>query len=823
MKMIKSRNFFQKIIIIIIFLILCNFIFPIYSNAFGGGTLLNPVRELVLGLGDGAICVAQGFMLPGSPIAIDKKSVLEIMYEAALKNGAENDLLTNFYSGGAHVFSWMTEHIPGFSLLTGAGTEIAEWIQGGDNFDGNAYDQKVVPLIMLSPANIFSNAIPAFDVNFINPTVWYRGGEGRWYYYVNEKGHFQVGYNYIPADEPQDEQEKFKDNTAYQLRDTIATWYKALRNIAIVGLLSVLVYVAIRIIMSSTAGETAKYKSMLYDWLVAMCILFFMHYMMAFLLKAAEMATEMFTSDAVVSTLNNTENDQGIKVESDVFMNESRYNAEELEDNGSGDNDLKKFGYAIIYLVLIFYTFMFVWKYLKRFIYLAFLTMISPLVALTYPIDKIRDGNAQAFSMWFKEYVFNVLIQPVHLLIYTILVTSAKSFAETNLIYTIVAIGFLMEAEKLIKAMFGFNKVEGRISSAGAAITGGAMFGFASNLIKNGISKLPAGKDGEGSSKDSGNNGKVHFNDRQADSDTKLGKLQSFAGADGSAGANPIRRIGAANQRRTNGGRGANRAPTGRRGRVGNRSGNRAGNRARVNTTRALNARIPNSSSAPKLSRINGIKNVAGRYFNRKNFKSLGRRAGRIAAMGLGAATLGTIGLAAGLASENDQDILTYTGLGLGAGSLAGGKAFDLGKSAGAEVAEAREDYRKGKYGESYEDEILNPRLDEEWRRDRDVINHFRTKYGSDYKQRMDEAEELRHAGITDQDDIDTALNLSINNDDINLTNVIDIMKFSKDLSKTDLIKDEDKIRQSAANLVGNNPDQIEKIMRLLNQKYKLE
>ena len=40
---------------------------------------------------------------------------------------------------------------------------------------------------------------------------------------------------------------------------------------------------------------------------------------------------------------------------------------------------------------------------------MAFLTIIAPLVALTYPIDKINDGKAQAFNMWFKEYIFNLL------------------------------------------------------------------------------------------------------------------------------------------------------------------------------------------------------------------------------------------------------------------------------------------------------------------------------------------------------------------------------------------------------------------------------
>ena len=77
--------------------------------------------------------------------------------------------------------------------------------------------------------------------------------------------------------------------------------------------------------------------------------------------------------------------------------------------------------------------------------------MIAPLVALTYPIDKVGDGKAQAFNMWFKEYAMNAVIQPVHLVLYTALVTSAIDLAKDNVIYAVVAIAFLIPAEKFIK------------------------------------------------------------------------------------------------------------------------------------------------------------------------------------------------------------------------------------------------------------------------------------------------------------------------------------------------------------------------------------
>lgn len=76
--------------------------------------------------------------------------------------------------------------------------------------------------------------------------------------------------------------------------------------------------------------------------------------------------------------------------------------------------------------------------------------------------------------MWFKEYVFNVLIQPFHLVIYTIIVGSAIELATKSLIYAVVAIYFLIPAEKLLRKFFGFDNA-GTLSAAGS-FAGGALF-----------------------------------------------------------------------------------------------------------------------------------------------------------------------------------------------------------------------------------------------------------------------------------------------------------------------------------------------------------
>lgn len=114
--------------------------------------------------------------------------------------------------------------------------------------------------------------------------------------------------------------------------------------------------------------------------------------------------------------------------------------------------------YAILYVLLVIETCIFLYTYLKRVFKLAFYTMIAPLIAFMYPIDKLGDGKAQAFNTWFKEYLFNVLVQPLHLLLYTVFIYAASELVRTNMIYAIGAFGYMIAAEKFFKKIFGFDK-----------------------------------------------------------------------------------------------------------------------------------------------------------------------------------------------------------------------------------------------------------------------------------------------------------------------------------------------------------------------------
>ena len=69
------------------------------------------------------------------------------------------------------------------------------------------------------------------------------------------------------------------------LRPVIGNIYKYLRKLSLVLMMLVLLYIGIRIMLSVSSAEQAKYKNMLIDWGVGISLLFIMHYIMSFIMN----------------------------------------------------------------------------------------------------------------------------------------------------------------------------------------------------------------------------------------------------------------------------------------------------------------------------------------------------------------------------------------------------------------------------------------------------------------------------------------------------------------------------------------------------------
>ena len=129
---------------------------------------------------------------------------------------------------------------------------------------------------------------------------------------------------------------------------------------------------------------------------------------------------------------------------------------------GNWNDGIAGWAAALVYMGIIILTFIFLIMYIKRMITIAFLILISPIITITYSVDKISDGKSQALDTWVKEFLQNVLIQPFHCIIYLVFISVSMSVVNGDGtlaagIIVVITMFFIFEAEKIIKNIFGIN------------------------------------------------------------------------------------------------------------------------------------------------------------------------------------------------------------------------------------------------------------------------------------------------------------------------------------------------------------------------------
>lgn len=719
----------KKLIIILVVLVLVNFVFakPVSAKSFlasAGGKLIEPICELMVFLGDVVIDSLQNnFITPGRVIiqansseesdGITSGTVAKYAIGTVALIFGGVLIASGVGSGaGAAVTVAGIKTIAGGVIVAGAGSVVA----------GSAIGDTVaalqgefdLPNIIYTPFAIFANYIPVFNINFFST-------------------------NQSNSDN------QMLDSGAI-LQKTVSSWYVTFRNIAIIGLLCVLVYIGIRIIIGS-ASDKAKYKEMLMDWLIAMCLIFVMHYIMIFIVSITETVGGLFANNCtenIIVELNPDTKIDGIQLESDPeigkpvwatnFLGYSR-----LIAGGYSDYDTMVANeYRIIYVVLVIYTVVFTIMYLKRVLYMAFLTMIAPLVALTYPIDKINDGKAQGFDTWLKEYIFNALLQPFHMLIYSLVVGSAMDLAMDHPIYALVALGFLIPAEKILRKMFGFEKAQ-TASAMGALGVAGA------GMIMSGIHKLSHGpkkrRGDEDDKKSEKNNVRMKEND--------FDEIGNYVG-EGNAGVGLFTggRNGVASQGNNNNdsssslGSGISSPNNSAIGDIGGQNMFNQGTytpKGKAVPIVNSNGMTGNANTKKKKTLRNRVKNglmSVGARYSRKLAKSHPLRAlAKGAAYGFGALSLGTAGMVAGIASGDLGKTAQY---GMTAGAIGGKLGGNLEESLAYENRQNVEAFKKGWYGDEYADKLREEEI-KKLQSDPENVQYLRERT-SDYSQILKDA-----------------------------------------------------------------------------------
>ncbi len=318
-------------------------------------------------------------------------------------------------------------------------------IVGSDYGDGSSY---------LTPFDIFFNTYKILDINFFD---------------LNDLD---------------------TNSFIYKFRTSVAYWFYTLRFISSAILLCILVYVGIKMAISSVADDKAKYKKMLIDWCCSLALIFLLQYIGIGIIYLNNTIVDGLRSILV----------EGDLVEIKDLMNDLALNAV----TGIGISSIVSVG---IYCGIVAQSIFFFISYLNRMLKIGFLIIISPLISLTYAIDKMGDGKAQAVNNEAKEFLYTVFIQPFHGITYIALINPAfklvtgasaiNIFSLPNLfqsaefnklangLLAILCLKFINNGEKIVRKIFGFADDNSKTSMAAGAV---AAVALVSNAKKIGTS-----------------------------------------------------------------------------------------------------------------------------------------------------------------------------------------------------------------------------------------------------------------------------------------------------------------------------------------------
>lgn len=258
------------------------------------------------------------------------------------------------------------------------------------------------------------------------------------------------------------------DTVSYKIRTTVSSWFYVMRLISSAVLLLILIYIGIRMAISTVAEDKARYKKMLFDWGASLALVFVLQYIIIF---------TVYANTAIINALERVATNTDITgVINDIALNAAV---------GIGINSITS---AVVYCMLALQILGLLIAYINRMLKVAFLIIISPLISITYSIDKMGDGKSQALDTWLKEYVYTILIQPFHCIMYIGLIGVAFNLINNgganvfealgnynqlaNGILAILCVKFIKDAEEIVRKIFGFKDDNSTTSmAAGMALT----------------------------------------------------------------------------------------------------------------------------------------------------------------------------------------------------------------------------------------------------------------------------------------------------------------------------------------------------------------
>ena len=202
--------------------------------------------------------------------------------------------------------------------------------------------------------------------------------------------------------------------------------------------------------ISTVAEKKAVYKQMIVSWIAGFILVFTIHYIMYFIISV----NETFVNWIIPKYENGTE----------ISLYESvRSKAYSLKAT-TGTAGM------VMYTILVYYSVRFLILYFKRFLTVMILAVISPFVAVSYAVQKINKNGkgGEMYGNWMRDFMYTVILQSIHALIYTIFVQTALDLTEVSIggiFIAFIFLKFMLKVDPTVRKIFGFSSGNGKGSS----------------------------------------------------------------------------------------------------------------------------------------------------------------------------------------------------------------------------------------------------------------------------------------------------------------------------------------------------------------------
>lgn len=291
--------------------------------------------------------------------------------------------------------------------------------------------------------------------------------------------------------------------------DTINNWYKIFNGIAIVTYLIVLVVVGIRILLGMP-GAKASGKELITKWGMGIAILLLFPYVMRYAFELNEgligEIRKTFTNNnpydeivgSYIGKISDLQYDQVFEERSPEYISKSDYiyslgsssatysyikQMDKYKERGDVMRIMRAMAgitgktiYVVLWLIMLWQLLVLTYMYTKRFLMIAFLIAIFPIMLIVYIVSYTITGKGTGFSTWCMEFFLNVFIQSIHAVSYGMIggVVTAHvqngimngGVEKMNWVILIIAINFIFEAETILKKIIKANAASLKDASA---------------------------------------------------------------------------------------------------------------------------------------------------------------------------------------------------------------------------------------------------------------------------------------------------------------------------------------------------------------------